>query len=118
MNLVADESVDGQVVAALRAAGHDVAYVAELTPGLADHDVLRQSETRNALLVTADKDFGELVFRQKLVHYGVLLLRLAGLPPPRKAQLVQRFIESHGNQIGKGFSVITPDTIRIRRAQR
>lgn len=118
MNLVADESVDGQVVAALRVAGHEVVYIAELTPGIPDQDVLSQSLTHKALPITADKDFGELVFRQRLVHHGVLLLRLAGLPSAEKAALVPRFLESHGNQIQRGLAVASPDTVRIRRAQR
>jgi len=62
--------------------------VAELSPSVADEEVLRQANGRNALLLTADKDFGELVFRQRLVHSGVILLRLAGLANATKAELV------------------------------
>jgi len=38
--------------------------------------------------LTADKDFGELVFRQRLLHSGIVLIRLAGLKPETKAELV------------------------------
>ena len=79
MNIFADESVDRQVVERLRSTGHTVEYVAELSPGLADEEVLKLSLERQALLLTADKDFGDLVFRRGLLHSGVFLYRLAGL---------------------------------------
>jgi predicted nuclease of predicted toxin-antitoxin system len=63
VNLVCDEGVDRQVVDRLRRDGHDVAYVAELNPGITDEDVLAIAEDRRALLLVSDKDFGELVFR-------------------------------------------------------
>jgi predicted nuclease of predicted toxin-antitoxin system len=63
VNLVADESVDRPTVLRLREEGHEVLYVAEFSPGVADDDVLEQANTRNAVLVTANKDFGELVYR-------------------------------------------------------
>ena len=90
MNLVADEGVDRPVVERLRQDGHDVVYVAELSPSIPDEEVLQQTNARRAVLVTADKDFGELVFRQGLVHSGVILLRLAGLTNATKAEISPR----------------------------
>jgi predicted nuclease of predicted toxin-antitoxin system len=88
VKIVADESVDKQIVDKLRSQGYDVLYVAELAPGIDDEAVLLQSREWNALLLTADKDFGDLVFRQRLLHSGVLLIRLAGLTPDEKASTV------------------------------
>ena len=70
---------------------------------------------RGALLVTADKDFGELVFRQRLVHTGVLLLRLEGLTNPTKAELVAAAFRDRGHELLGAFSVLSPGQIRIRR---
>jgi len=84
VNFVADENVDRQIVEKLREDGHLVIYVAEIDPGISDDDVLRLAHQRSAVLITADKDFGELVFRQSLVAHGVLLIRLAGLSQARK----------------------------------
>ena len=64
MNLVADEGVDRAVVERLRRDGHEVVYVAELSPSVADEEVLQEANARSAVLLTADKDFGELVFRR------------------------------------------------------
>jgi len=62
MNLVADESVDGPIVERLRQDGHAVFYIAELDPGIDDDAVLDEANRSGALLITSDKDFGELVF--------------------------------------------------------
>ena len=61
----------------LRTHGHVVVYIAELEPGIDDSDVFMRSLEAEAVLITADKDFGEIVFRQRRLTAGVLLLRLA-----------------------------------------
>ncbi len=95
MNFLADESVDQQIVDRLRADGHAVVYVAEMDPGIDDKGVLSAANKRMALLVTADKGFGELVFRQRLISKGVVLVRLA--------------------ELSDAFSVVSPGMFRIRR---
>jgi predicted nuclease of predicted toxin-antitoxin system len=79
VNLVADEGVDSHIVAWLRQDGHDVLYIAEIEPSISDDMVLSRANAQGSLLLTEDKDFGELVFRQRLVHTGVVLIRLGGL---------------------------------------
>ncbi len=88
MNFVADESVDFSVVRRLRQDGHSVAYVPELRPGMTDDEVLDLANREAAILLTADKDFGELVYRQRMYAHGIVLIRLAGLSPAQKATLV------------------------------
>ena len=73
MNLLADEGVDRQIVDRLRHEGYSVLYVAEMDPGLADELVLDRANRAQALLLTVDKDFGELVFRQLKLTSGVIL---------------------------------------------
>ncbi len=65
MNVLADEGIDRPIVDGLRQAGQDVVYVAELTPGLSDDVILDQANHDNAILVTSDNDFGELIFSTK-----------------------------------------------------
>src|SRR3954447_4282791 len=74
--IVADESVDFRIVIALRAAGLIVYSIAEELPSITDISVLSIAVEKQALLITEDKDFGELVFRLKLPHCGVLLIRI------------------------------------------
>lgn len=114
MKFVADESVDYQIVSRLREDGHEVIYIAETQSGASDNSVLNQANLQQAVLLTSDKDFGDLVFRQNLVSSGILLLRIAGLPQERKAAIVAEAIRKHGAAMPGAFTVLTPTTIRIR----
>jgi predicted nuclease of predicted toxin-antitoxin system len=116
MILLADESVDGGVVARLRRDGHDVLYVAEMDPGILDDAVLGLANQRGALLLTADKDFGELVYRLGRMNTGVLLLRLAGLSREAKENAVVSVIRDHEAELLRAFSVISAGAVRIRPA--
>lgn len=115
MNFPADESVDQQIVARLRADGHVVSYVAEMQPSLPDEVVLDMANRRGEMLLTADKHFGELVFRQRRLSQGVVLVRLAGLSPMAKAEIVASGIAEHGAELIRAFTVISAGLIRIRR---
>jgi predicted nuclease of predicted toxin-antitoxin system len=115
VKLVADEGVDRQIVERLRRDGHEVIYVAELDPGIGDELVLQWADESGALLLTGDKDFGELVFRQRKASRGVVLLRLAGWAPERKAELVSESLHEHGREMQGAFSVIAPTALRVRR---
>lgn len=63
MNLLADENARRQIVEKLRQDGHDVLYIAEVEPSISDEAVFDRANEKAALLITGDKDFGELVFR-------------------------------------------------------
>jgi predicted nuclease of predicted toxin-antitoxin system len=115
MRILADESIDRQIVNGLRQAGHSVDYVAEMDPGISDDHVLNLANEESALLLTADKDFGELVYRQHRVDPGVVLIRLAGLSPAKKAELVAFVVSKHNAELAHSFTVITPGAIRLRR---
>ena len=117
MNLLADESVDGHIVERLRREGHRVQYVAEMEPGISDDAVLELANRDGSLLLTADKDFGELVFRQRRLMPGVVLIRLAGLSPTEKARIVAPIIASRGAELPQAFTVITPKMVRVRRSR-
>ena len=64
MNFLVYEGVDRQIVDKLRQGGHSVLYIAEMAPGIADEEVSEIANEKEALLLTSDKDFGELVYRQ------------------------------------------------------
>jgi predicted nuclease of predicted toxin-antitoxin system len=116
MNLLADENVDRAIVERLRQDGHAVHYVAELVAGVSDDVVLATANERGALLLTADKDFGELVFRQRRVTTGVVLVRLAGLSPTGKAAIVASNVAKHAQELPGNFTVISAGSVRIRRS--
>jgi predicted nuclease of predicted toxin-antitoxin system len=116
MNLLADEGVERQVVERLRRDGYAVMYIAEMEPGVADDLVLERANSAAAILLTADKDFGELVFREgRLSSGGVVLIRLAGLSADVKAQAVSDAFREHASEFPNHFSVISPGMVRIGR---
>lgn len=115
MILLADENLDRSVIARLRQDGHEVLAVAEMEPGIEDTTVLTRANERQALLVTEDKDFGELVFRQQLVHAGVVLVRLAGQPAMAKGESLCTVLREHGGEMIRAFTVVSPGVVRIRR---
>jgi predicted nuclease of predicted toxin-antitoxin system len=92
-----------------------VDYVAEYQPGLTDTTVLEQANSRRAVLITLDKDFGELVYRQGKASAGVILLRVAGLSAADKVRTVLAAISAHGSEMVGSFTVVTPGKVRIRR---
>ena len=115
MNLLADEGVDGPIVERLRQDGHVVLYVAEMEPGISDQEILQRANAQMSMLVTADKDFGEMIFRQgQLNAGGVVLLRLAGLSAEKKADIVSSVFHDHETALLQAFSVISPGQVRIR----
>ena len=114
MNLLADENIDRQIVERLRHEGFDVRYIAETDAGISDDEVLDLANRDGSLLLTADKDFGELVFRLKKITVGVVLIRLAGLTPERKGEIVVDTINKHSTELLNAFSVVTIGAIRIR----
>jgi len=114
LNFLADENVDRQIIERLRHEGYNVRYIAEENAGISDDEVLDLANKAESLLLTADKDFGELVFRQRKITCGVVLIRLAGLTQRRKAEIVVDTISRHGTELLNSFSVITIGAIRIR----
>jgi len=114
VNFLADENIDRQIVEQLRQDGLAVLSVAELDPGIFDDDVLSRAQDEAMILLTADRDFGELIFRRKLHSHGIVLIRLAGLSPLRKAEIVSSMMISHASEIENAFCVVTPTSIRIR----
>lgn len=114
MRIVADENVDRPIIDQLRAAGFEVVAIAEIGQGATDDLVLSQSVERSSLLLTADKDFGDLVFRQRLVSEGVVLLRLSGLSQELRTALVETAFRNHSDRFPGCFTVIEPGGIRIR----
>lgn len=115
MKWVADENIDRQVVAALREQGHEVVYIAEIDPAAGDPDILRLAVSSSSLLLTADKDFGDIVYRLRQAADGVVLLRLHGMNPEEKAEVISRVVEEHGEELRGAFTVVTQDKVRIRK---
>lgn len=116
MKFLADENIDYQIVEHLRQEDHSVLYVAELNPGISDTEVLGLANKENAILITSDSDFGELVFRQRRLTSGVIYIRLGNLSSEQKANIIVSAINQHGEEFLNSFVVISSNSIRIRKS--
>ncbi len=115
LSLLADENIDQRLVSSLRLAGISVYSVAESSTGITDEEVMRLSEDLGALILTDDKDFGEIVFRKQRSCPGIVLLRLTGVDHSRKADQVIQVIKRYGSEMIGKFVVITAERVRIRK---
>lgn len=115
MRFVADESVDGRTVRRLIADGHELVIARTDIAGKKDPAVLSKANARDCLLLTEDKDFGELVFRLKAAHAGVVLIRMHGAWGGEQAELVYQAIAEQGGRLLGAFAVIKRNRLRIRR---
>jgi predicted nuclease of predicted toxin-antitoxin system len=115
MKFLADENMDAAIVDRLRQVGHQVWYVLEMEPGIPDEEVLALANREGAVLITADKDFGELVFRLRSITTGVILIRLAGLSTLAKIDIIIMTIQEHESELFAAFTVVSPTSIRIRK---
>ncbi len=115
MKIIADESVDFEIIELLRSEDIEVVAVVELNPGISDDEVLTQAKELRLLLLTEDKDFGELVVRLRKPHHGVLLLRLSGLETELKALLTLNTLKGNFEKLENNFSVLDARRLRIRR---
>lgn len=76
MKILVDENIGRSIVEYLGAEGHDVVWIKELRPGMADEEIIKLALEKKRVLITYDQDFGELVFKRGAGHKGVLLIRL------------------------------------------
>jgi predicted nuclease of predicted toxin-antitoxin system len=114
VKFLADECCDLELVSLLRNAGYDVQYVLETQRGGSDDIVLRQACQEKRILLTEDKDFGELVFRLGKPAAGIVLIRIPVEQRIIKWARVKRLIEVHGNKLAGHFVVIGPERFRFR----
>lgn len=113
MRILADENCPGDLVNALRHIGHDVAWIREDARGSQDPAILARAQAEARLILTFDKDFGELAFRTRLpAASGIILCRLHGLPPARVVAIVLAALNSRPDWIGR-FTVITEQRLRV-----
>jgi predicted nuclease of predicted toxin-antitoxin system len=114
VRILADENISGTIIETLRERGHDILSVKESMRGQRDERVLARAQSEQRLVVTHDKDFGELAFRHGLpASCGVILLRLSGNDPDADNQRALTALEGYANWAGH-FSVVTDTRIRTR----
>ncbi len=113
MRFLADESCDFAVVRALRGAGHDVVAIAEVAPRADDEWVIDMAVQEGRLLLTEDRDFGQLVYAAGHESSGVIFLRFPAGARARIADEVLSLVSERGEQLMGRFVVVQPGRYRI-----
>ena len=114
MQFLANENLPLDVVEAVRKIGHDVAWIRTDAPGSKDRDILKRAVSEQRILLTFDKDFGDLAFQFGLsASCGIVLFRLQASSSTALATMVATALQSRTDWAGQ-FSVIEPGRIRMR----
>ena len=112
--MIADESLNKNLINALRDAGYFITSIAEHSPGISDAEIAVRSLSPPNIIISEDKDFGEMVYHQKVSVIGVILLRYE----PEEFDLIRRkllsLLEHFGHDLQGKFTVITFNKTRIR----
>jgi predicted nuclease of predicted toxin-antitoxin system len=116
MRFLADESCDFAVVRALRVAGCDVLAVSETAPGADDKRVMQLAIRGRRVLLTEDKDFGQLVYADRRTTAGVILIRFPASARSGVGDAVVELVGTHGDQLERQFIVVQPGRVRIAHA--
>lgn len=114
MRLLADENIPASVVRTLGNEGHDIRWIRVETPGISDIEVIRVAHQEERIILTYDKDFGELVVKDnRYPSCGIILFRLSRMDPSQMAGYIREVIGSRKDWAGH-FSVVDEDRIRMR----
>jgi len=113
MDFVADESCARPVIQASREAGHDVVAIAEIARGATDDQVLERALKEKRVLITEDRDFGELVYARGRSSAGVILVRFPSRARRAKSATVIEAVSRLGSRLRDAFAVVEPGRVRI-----
>jgi len=118
MRFLLDQSADARLIRYLRERGHHATRIGtEHAGGLTDDVVLALAYSEHRILITDDRDFGDLVFRQRQPHLGVIYLRLGPeCDLLSKVAALDSVLTQHANELDQ-FIVVTERSVRIRRSQ-
>jgi predicted nuclease of predicted toxin-antitoxin system len=109
-----DESADFRLLKHLTDNGHDVTAISRAYPqSLSDMEVLNIAVQEQRILITRDRDFGELIFRQQQPHHGVILFRLGVAKLAETTRWMEHMIHQHRGSMHH-FLVVTDSGLRIR----
>ncbi len=115
MRFLVDECTGSKVAEWLRDESHEVFSVFNQARGMTDDEVLTKAFTENWILITNDKDFGEMVFRERRKHHGVVFMRLDDERATNKIEVLRRLLEGYAEKLPEEFVVVTETKVRFAR---
>lgn len=115
MRFLVDECTGPAIARWLQESGHDVFSVYDQARGSSDDEIVNMAFAENRILLTNDKDFGELIYRERRPHKGVVLLRLQDERAANKIGVMRDLLRSHGEKLEGQFVVVTEQQVRFAR---
>jgi predicted nuclease of predicted toxin-antitoxin system len=113
MRFLVDECTGPAVANWLRKQSHDVFSIYEKSRGMSDDDILDKAYFESWIIITNDKDFGEMVYRKKRLHHGVVFLRLQDERAASKIEVIQKLLDGYVHQLVDRFIVVTESQVRM-----
>lgn len=114
IKFLADVNIEKPIIDYLLTNGYDVKWVPDYNCQMTDEELLYLANTEKRILITNDKDFGELTFLQKRLSYGIILLRIKGQRVDEKVSLLEVLLKKHEDKLYKHFIIITRFKIKFR----
>jgi len=115
MDFLANENFPLRRIELLKNAGHNVASVIQETPGAKDLDILRRAYKENRVVLTFDRDYGELIYRHRsFIPGGVVYFRFDPSTPEKPAEILLKVLKQSEVSILGKFTVVESDRIRQR----
>ncbi len=118
LKFIVDLGVGKHVESLLEELHHDVITVRLIDISLSDAAIVQMAFDESRIIITMDKDFGELVFHTHLSHNGVLLLRLEDANGIEKRKTVQQILSLYTDQLPGNFCVYQSGNFRVRKIEK
>ena len=113
MKFIADVNIEKPVIDYLAEAGYDIKWIPDYDCEISDEALLRMARSEKRILITNDKDFGELIFLQKRLSSGIILFRVKGQRTEEKVKLMKKLLRNYPDKLLNNFVIITERKLRF-----
>jgi len=113
IKFIADVNVEKAIVDYLSDNGYDVKWVPDFNCEIVDEDLLEIANKEKRILITNDKDFGELIFLQKKLSTGIILIRIKGQKADDKVRLIKKLLQTYSDKLSRHFVVLMKKKFRF-----
>ncbi|MEK7828990.1 MAG: DUF5615 family PIN-like protein [Deltaproteobacteria bacterium] len=114
LKFLVDVGVGRKVDEWLAENGYDVKRVRDINPKAKDSEILHLAVGEGRMVITMDKDFGELVFNSGKLHSGVLILRLENANGDQKVKSVKKILSEYSDKLYGKFCVFQGERLRVK----
>ncbi len=113
IKFIADVNVEKPIIDYLKKEGYDVKWIPDYNCEILDEDLLDMAKDEGRILITNGKDFGEIIFLQKRLSIGILLIRIKGQRVEVKLKLIKKLFQNYKNKLLNNFVIVTDKKIRF-----